>query len=89
MMFRIVDSTIFALAKINQNYSVCRMHLLKAASGVWGVKGGIRGATSQFKPPCPPLKRTIDSNTQDSRILDSAKPRFYRITNACTHTTKG
>ena len=37
---------------------------LKASSGVWGVKGGIRGATSRadevkpvirkFKPPCPP-----------------------------------
>ena len=30
---------------------------LEASSGVWGVKGGIRGATSQFKPPCPPLKK--------------------------------
>ncbi|WP_343353969.1 Eco57I restriction-modification methylase domain-containing protein [Helicobacter mastomyrinus] len=33
---------------------------LEASSGVWGVKGGIRGATSQFKPPCPPLKKMND-----------------------------
>ena len=47
-------------------------HPLKASSGVWGVKGGIRGATfarvalplgptCTFKPPCPPLKKTQDS----------------------------
>ena len=35
----------------NQSHEV---QPLKASSGVWGVKGGIRGATSQFKPPCPP-----------------------------------
>ena len=45
-----------AQAESNQINGACEARNLKSVVGVWGVKGGIRGATSQFKPPRPPLK---------------------------------
>lgn len=58
---------------------------LKASSGVWGVKGGIRGATSRadeakpvirkFKPPCPPLKeKTNNTESTHNEVGESEAP---------------
>ncbi|WP_307983473.1 restriction endonuclease subunit S [uncultured Helicobacter sp.] len=58
---------------------------LKASSGVWGVKGGIRGATShadevkpvirKFKPPCPPLKeKTNNTESTHNEAGESEAP---------------
>ncbi|KAA8709672.1 hypothetical protein F4V45_05245 [Helicobacter canis] len=49
---------------------------LKASSGAWGVKGGIRGATSQFKPPCPPLRELI-------LVLLESSAKGKKVESAC------
>ena len=66
----------------NQSHEV---QPLKASSGVWGVKGGIRGATSRadevkpvirkFKPPCPPLKeKTNNTESTHNEAGESEAP---------------
>ncbi|MDY5951455.1 MAG: restriction endonuclease subunit S [Helicobacter sp.] len=72
----------------NQSHEV---QPLKASSGVWGVKGGIRGATSRadevkpvirkFKPPCPPLKEKAN-NTESTHNEAGESEAPFEIPNS-------